>query len=141
MIAGRAERLNLVDVSRRLEEEYDRHMKLLSNLKARVVRGAEELIVVQQVASRSRRSITEIARARQAIAEGRYGVCGRCAHRISTERLKVLPHATHCVRCAEWAGNDELVEPDPARSTVHQRLTDRATAHRGDPLRATPRAS
>jgi RNA polymerase-binding transcription factor DksA len=141
MIARCAERVDLAAVSRRLAEEYDRHTRLLSNLKARVARGAEELIVLQQVASRSRRSLAEIARARQAIAEGRYGVCGTCSHRISTERLEVLPHATDCVRCAEWAEDNESGMPAPARSTTNQRLTDLATASREGSLRTMPRAS
>lgn len=36
--------------------------------------------------------------------EGNYGTCVRCADAIPVARLDAVPHATHCVRCAEHLG-------------------------------------
>lgn len=33
--------------------------------------------------------------------EGHYGVCERCGEKIDPERLKVLPHTTLCIKCAQ----------------------------------------
>jgi DnaK suppressor protein len=33
--------------------------------------------------------------------EGSYGICENCGEAINTERLKVLPFTTYCVRCQE----------------------------------------
>ena len=34
------------------------------------------------------------------VAEGRYGVCEVCGHRIAAERLEAIPWAATCVACA-----------------------------------------
>lgn len=39
--------------------------------------------------------------------EGTYGICIDCGEEISEGRLKVVPFATHCVRCQE---RNELLE-------------------------------
>ena len=45
--------------------------------------------------------IKEIDRAIVRAEKGTYGVCERCHHPISEERLKVMPSATFCIECAK----------------------------------------
>jgi RNA polymerase-binding protein DksA len=35
------------------------------------------------------------------IKNGNYGICAKCGEEIPAKRLKALPYATTCVRCAE----------------------------------------
>ena len=45
--------------------------------------------------------IREIDRAMVRAEKGTYGICERCKKSIPTERLKVMPSATHCIDCAK----------------------------------------
>jgi RNA polymerase-binding transcription factor DksA len=42
----------------------------------------------------------EVARAREKVADGTYGVCDVCGGPVGDERLEALPWAVRCVRCA-----------------------------------------
>jgi RNA polymerase-binding transcription factor DksA len=42
----------------------------------------------------------DIARAREKVADGSYGVCDACGSPVGDERLEALPWAVRCVRCA-----------------------------------------
>jgi RNA polymerase-binding transcription factor DksA len=42
-----------------------------------------------------------LSRAEEKRQEGTYGLCDGCGGAISSGRLRALPGATHCVRCAE----------------------------------------
>ena len=44
--------------------------------------------------------ITEIEQAMERRASGTYGACEICGNPIDAERLRILPHTTRCVRCA-----------------------------------------
>jgi RNA polymerase-binding transcription factor DksA len=43
---------------------------------------------------------SEVARAREKVAEGTYGVCDVCGGPVGSERLEALPWAARCVSCA-----------------------------------------
>lgn len=43
---------------------------------------------------------SDIARAREKVAEGTYGHCDDCGGPVGDERLEALPWAVRCVRCA-----------------------------------------
>jgi DnaK suppressor protein len=43
---------------------------------------------------------SEIARAREKVAAGSYGICDVCGAPVGDERLEALPWAVRCVRCA-----------------------------------------
>jgi DnaK suppressor protein len=45
----------------------------------------------------------EIARAREKVEEGTYGVCDDCGGPVGAERQDALPWAVRCVRCASPA--------------------------------------
>jgi RNA polymerase-binding transcription factor DksA len=47
-----------------------------------------------------RRELEEIDAALSRLDEGRYGACVRCGQAIDVGRLRVLPAAAHCARCA-----------------------------------------
>jgi RNA polymerase-binding transcription factor DksA len=99
-----SERVELTDISRRLEEDYERHTRLLSSLITQVVEAGDEQFIVEKVIAGSRKALADIARATRAIAEGRYGVCGGCAGQIPTERLRAIPHTAYCASCVEHPG-------------------------------------
>ncbi len=46
-------------------------------------------------------TLEAIERALEKIEEGTYGVCDECGAKIPKGRLKVLPFASLCVKCAE----------------------------------------
>jgi RNA polymerase-binding protein DksA len=51
-----------------------------------------------------RREITGIERALARMESGTYGTCVRCGESIAPARLRALPAAEHCIRCAESFG-------------------------------------
>jgi DnaK suppressor protein len=42
----------------------------------------------------------DVARAREKVADGTYGVCDVCGNTVGDERLEALPWAVRCVSCA-----------------------------------------
>ncbi len=50
---------------------------------------------------RERRTLTEIETALARIKKGEYGMCASCGEPIPDARLKALPWARVCVKCAE----------------------------------------
>ncbi len=47
-----------------------------------------------------RKEIAQINAALARIKGGTYGICARCGDPIESKRLKVLPTATRCIKCA-----------------------------------------
>jgi DnaK suppressor protein len=50
---------------------------------------------------RHEQELIRVQKALQAIDEGTYGRCQRCGEPIAAARLNAMPHASHCVPCAE----------------------------------------
>jgi len=50
-------------------------------------------------ASKSGRLVYHIDEALRRIDDGTFGICHTCGKPISTERLKVVPHARYCIEC------------------------------------------
>jgi RNA polymerase-binding transcription factor DksA len=48
-----------------------------------------------------RRELESIARALARMDSGEYGICAGCEESISPMRLRALPTAEYCIRCAE----------------------------------------
>ncbi len=63
-------------------------------------RGVADL---EPLTARAARRLRAIERALEAAEHGRLGICERCQGRIPATRLRALPEATLCVRCARTA--------------------------------------
>ena len=50
---------------------------------------------------RARDAVVDIDAAIARLDEGTYGSCETCRRRIAPERLDAIPHARHCITCAE----------------------------------------
>jgi DnaK suppressor protein len=61
-----------------------------------------ELDLTLVTAERAR--LTDVEAALLRLAEGRYGVCARCGDAIDAGRLRALPWASYCIRCAATPG-------------------------------------
>jgi RNA polymerase-binding transcription factor DksA len=61
---------------------------------------SEGVEVLEEIGEVTLEEISQIKRALSRIDAGKYGECIKCGGPISQERLKALPHATNCVKCA-----------------------------------------
>lgn len=61
---------------------------------------SEDDEVLAGVGDVTKHEIEEIRLALSRIESGHYGQCTACGEAISRERLKALPSATRCIRCA-----------------------------------------
>ncbi len=48
----------------------------------------------------SRQLVEEVERALRRLDDGTFGICMRCSKRIALPRLEFIPHAAHCIECA-----------------------------------------
>lgn len=48
----------------------------------------------------SRQLVEEVERALRRLDAGTFGICARCSKRIALPRLEFIPHAAHCIECA-----------------------------------------
>jgi RNA polymerase-binding transcription factor DksA len=56
--------------------------------------------ILQAVDEAARAELAHIQHAVQRLEAGTYGICETCRAKIDTERLRVVPYATACRRCA-----------------------------------------
>ncbi|MEZ6138160.1 MAG: TraR/DksA C4-type zinc finger protein [Pirellulaceae bacterium] len=56
--------------------------------------------VLEVLDAQAQEEIKQIREALRRIDNGQYGKCVHCGQAIADERLKALPYATKCVRCA-----------------------------------------
>jgi DnaK suppressor protein len=61
---------------------------------------------------RERRTLAEIEAALRRIKDGKYGVCRPCGEPIPDLRLRALPWARACVRCAEPGPHSDRLAGD-----------------------------
>ena len=57
--------------------------------------------VLDRLDDRSRQELMDIDLALARLETGQYGDCLRCGRSIGVLRLNALPHASHCVACAQ----------------------------------------
>ena len=74
------------------------------------VRLAEERDLAIQILGRDFAEIRLVEAALARIEDGAYGFCLRCDEPISSNRLRVMPHAAFCVNCQEAAEHDGFSE-------------------------------
>ena len=63
--------------------------------------ATEQAEMDSQMASFESRELARIEHALEQIREGRYGRCEVCEKAIAPVRLKALPYATECIKCAQ----------------------------------------
>lgn len=61
----------------------------------------EKREISSQMLSQRRNTLFEIDHALRKIAEGKYGVCENCGKPVERRRLKFLPSARTCIKCAK----------------------------------------
>ena len=61
----------------------------------------------ERIGARASRRLRAIERALERAQQGRFGICERCQGRIPPTRLRALPEATLCVRCARTSAQAE----------------------------------
>src|SRR3954470_2622619 len=86
-----------------LEERFAVHTARLTQLTVyrRLPRhGGHDAHTLDVLATSARQGIAETAQALRRMSEGTYGICEGCHKPIPLGRLRVVPHATHCVPCA-----------------------------------------
>jgi DnaK suppressor protein len=87
--------------------------------KANLARGLEQLD------DRETEQIQKIDNALVKMEEGRYGRCEACGKPIPIKRLRVVPEARHCIRCAKVRQTfDRYVVTEPPVSIEEQEYTD-----------------
>ncbi len=59
--------------------------------------------VLEELEGTARTEIQQIEAALQRIKDGEYGYCVTCGEPVSDERLKIVPHAAQCIKCASGA--------------------------------------
>jgi DnaK suppressor protein len=97
-----------------LEELDDRLAKITDDVKhtdeplakdfAEQATQTENDEVLDYLGNATRTEIEKIKLAIARIDSGDYGICEVCGEPISNERLKVLPYACMCIKCANQTG-------------------------------------
>ena len=99
-------------LKKELEERKALMQVRLSNIKKDVTQGhsgdsaeqaqeRENDEVVDAIGNETRQSLHDIQVALDKIADGTYGECAKCGADIGDARLKVIPEAALCVKCAD----------------------------------------
>lgn len=92
------------ELTRRLER-YEAHQhredgKLEADFSEQAVQRQNDE-VVDSLESEVRVELRHVIHALDRLEEGEGDLCERCGDRINPERLKILPWASLCIRCAE----------------------------------------
>ena len=58
--------------------------------------------VLSKLGDSETRQLTAVLAALRRVADGSYGTCVRCGHRIVAARLEAVPEAAMCAGCASW---------------------------------------
>jgi RNA polymerase-binding transcription factor DksA len=59
--------------------------------------------MLEPLSARAARRLRAIELALERAQHGRFGICERCQGRIPVTRLRAVPEATQCIRCARTA--------------------------------------
>lgn len=59
--------------------------------------------VLRGLLAEAEEGLSQVQRARERLASGRYGICAHCGEAIAAPRLAALPTAERCVACAAQA--------------------------------------
>lgn len=95
-----AERERLLERVRRIEHDLRRRGGAANPDWSE--RGSEDFDqeVLERMEDQDRAELMRLTAALERIEAGKYGTCARCGKAIDPRRLKALPLATLCIRCA-----------------------------------------
>ena len=82
----------------------DRLEELQNDMAKNEFLGGREVLVAR---------LKTLSRAEEKVREGTYGLCDECGGAIPTARLRAIPGAVHCVRCAERLERDNAAVRQP----------------------------
>lgn len=85
----------------KIERDFRHESDPLSKLAEDQVSQTENDDVLDALDASGRRELESIERALARLEDGEYGVCARCGEPIAPSRLRALPTAEDCIRCAE----------------------------------------
>jgi RNA polymerase-binding protein DksA len=101
-------RNNLVALLDELEQRFNKITENVTHANEPLSRDFEEQAaelenseVVDFLGNFTRDEIVQVKQAIKRIDDGEYGICVSCGESIAIERLKALPFAAKCIRCAE----------------------------------------
>ena len=97
-------RQELVDRVRSIESNFRREEEPLEKDAEEQSLQIETDDVLKALDEFGRRELASIERALARMESGTYGTCARCEEPIAPARLKALPIADLCIRCAEKRG-------------------------------------
>lgn len=103
IVAGRAETAHRIDFLAARLDEIIEGSHLTTDDDEHDPEGATIAFERAQTASllaEARRDLDELADAERRLDAGTYGVCEKCGHPISDERLDALPAVRRCIACA-----------------------------------------
>lgn len=99
-----ARRQELLDRVRNIENDLRREDDPLEKDAEEQSIQIENDDVLKALAEAGRKEIAGIERALARMDSGQYGTCARCGEAIAPARLRALPAAELCIRCAERTG-------------------------------------
>ena len=99
-----ARRRELLDRIQNIESNFRREDDPLEKDAEEQSLQIEDDDVLNALDEAGRRELAGIERAIARMESGTYGTCARCGELIAAARLRALPSAEHCIRCAERIG-------------------------------------
>jgi RNA polymerase-binding protein DksA len=94
-------RKTLLGRVQKVEQDFRHASEPLSKDSEEQVAELENDDVLEALDDAQRRELESIRGALARIDAGEYGVCPRCEEPIAPARLRALPTAEYCIRCAE----------------------------------------
>ncbi|HJS73353.1 MAG TPA: TraR/DksA family transcriptional regulator [Vicinamibacteria bacterium] len=99
-----ARRRELLDRVQSIETNFRREEEPLEKDAEEQSLQIENDEVLKALDEASRKELASVERAIERMESGEYGICTRCGESIAPARLRALPAAELCIRCAEKAG-------------------------------------
>jgi RNA polymerase-binding transcription factor DksA len=100
LLARRAQLLNRFRYASALADELNAEQHEVEVID--VANDQWDAHVLSKLGDCETRQLTAVLAALRRVADGTYGNCARCGHRITNARLQAVPEAAMCSDCASW---------------------------------------